>query len=129
MTGDTQVSYGRFVSPHRRPKPITRRSIPQVSFGLDSRGGSQAITLSKDPPLVGVCYAPLQHTVPLQTGRGVHLGSTPAEVVRLYGKPSDMFSFGLIARFRYEVMLDHPVEWDLVFRDGHLVEWTVAIED
>ena len=39
-TGDTHVSYGRFAAPHRRLKPIMRRPIPQVSFGLHSRGGS-----------------------------------------------------------------------------------------
>lgn len=96
---------------------------------VEIAGHVEAITLSKDPPLVGVCYAPLHHTVPLQTGRGVHLGSTPEEVMHIYGRPNEMFSFGLISRFRYEVMLEHPFEWDLVFRDGHLVEWTVATED
>ena len=34
------MSYARLASPHGRPKPITRRPIPQVSLGLDSRGWS-----------------------------------------------------------------------------------------
>jgi hypothetical protein len=34
------VSYVTFASPLRRPKPITRRLIPQVSSGLHSWGGS-----------------------------------------------------------------------------------------
>jgi hypothetical protein len=34
--------------PHWRPTPITRRPIPQVSFGLHSRGGSFGPTLTED---------------------------------------------------------------------------------
>lgn len=41
ITGTPHVSYARFTSPHGRPKPITCRSISQVSFGLHSRGGSK----------------------------------------------------------------------------------------
>ena len=36
------MSYAKFVSPHRRLKPITPRPNPQVSIGLHLRGGSGA---------------------------------------------------------------------------------------
>jgi hypothetical protein len=85
-----------------------------------------AITFSKDPPLTGVCYAPVRLTVPLRTARGVQLGATTDEVVKLYGVPMESFSVGSMARFRYVAALDRPYEWDLVFRNGRLVEWTVA---
>ena len=40
IVGATHVRDGRFASPLRRLKPITRRPIPQVWLGLHSRGGS-----------------------------------------------------------------------------------------
>jgi hypothetical protein len=33
-----------------------------------------------------------------------------------------------MTRYRYVVMYDQSYEWDLVFRGGKLVEWTVATE-
>lgn len=96
---------------------------------LEVNGQVDAITISKDPPLAGVCYAPVQKAVVLRTNSGLELGATMEEVIRLYGKPSERFSVGSMARFRYLAMLDRPYEWDLVFRDGRLVEWTVVTEE
>jgi hypothetical protein len=93
---------------------------------LEVSGRVDAITFSKDPPLTGVCYAPARLTIPLRTARGVQLGTTTDEVVKLYGEPMDNFSVGSMARFRYVTTLDRSYEWDLVFRNGRLVEWTVA---
>jgi hypothetical protein len=91
-------------------------------------GHVDAITLSKDPPLAGVCYAPIRLSTPLQTGKGLHLGATLEEATRLYGKPTESFSVGPMTRYRYVAMYDRSYEWDLVFRNGLLVEWTVATE-
>lgn len=96
---------------------------------LEVNGRVDSITVSKDPPLAGVCYAPLAHTMSLRTEKGLELGATMEEVLRLYGKPTERFAVGSMARFRYVAMLDRPYEWDLVFRDGRLVEWTVVSED
>ncbi|TAJ07325.1 MAG: hypothetical protein EPO61_15320 [Nitrospirae bacterium] len=96
---------------------------------LEVNSRVDAITVSKDPPLAGVCYAPLAHTMSLRTEEGLELGATMEEVLRLYGKPTERFAVGAMARFRYLAMLDRPYEWDLVFRDGRLVEWTVVSED
>lgn len=96
---------------------------------LEVNGRVDAITLSKDPPLAGVCYAPLARTMSLRTEGGLELGATMDEVVRVYGKPMERFAVGSMARFRYVAMLERTYEWDLVFRDGRLVEWTVVSED
>ena len=96
---------------------------------LEVNGHVDAITVAKDPPLTGVCYAPVHHTVAVRTGKGVQLGATMDEVIRIYGKPIESFSVGPMVRFRYVAMLDQPYEWDLVFRNGHLVEWTVVLQD
>lgn len=96
---------------------------------LEVNGRVDAITVSKDPPLAGVCYAPLAHTMSLRTEGGLELGATMEEVLRVYGKPMERFAVGSMARFRYVAMLDRTYEWDLVFRDGRLVEWTVVSEE
>lgn len=96
---------------------------------LEINGQVDAITISKDPPLAGVCYAPVNTPIPLQTVSGLQLGATQDSVVRLYGNPAEKFSIGRMTRFRYVAMLDRPYEWDVVFRDGRLVEWTVAMEE
>jgi len=96
---------------------------------LEVNGRVDSITVSKDPPLAGVCYAPLAHATSLRTDKGVELGATMEEILRLYGKPTEQFAVGAMARFRYVAMLDRLYEWDLVFRDGRLVEWTVVSED
>src|SRR5438093_8521844 len=79
---------------------------------LEVNGKVDAITVAKDPPLTGVCYAPVHRTVSVRTGKGVQLGATTEEVIRLYGKPTESFSVGPMVRFRYVAMLDHPYEWD-----------------
>lgn len=96
---------------------------------LEVNGRVDSITVSKDPPLAGVCYAPLAHTMSLRTEEGLELGATMEEVLRVYGKPMERFAVGSMARFRYVAMLDRTYEWDLVFRDGRLVEWTVVSEE
>jgi hypothetical protein len=95
---------------------------------LEVNGQVDAITISKDPPLVGVCYAPARVSTPIRTAKGLALGASQAEVEKLYGKPTESFAVGAMARYRYVVVLDHPFEWDLVFRNGRLVEWTVVTE-
>ena len=95
---------------------------------LEVNGHVDAMTISKDPPIAGVCYAPTRQTVPVHTGKGLRLGATIEDVVHLYGKPTESFSVGPMTRYRYVVMYDQSYEWDLVFRGGKLVEWTVATE-
>lgn len=87
----------------------------------------QAITLSASPPLVEGCYTPVQHPFPVQTGKGLQLGATTDDVIHLYGMPSLTFREGPLQRFQYEAILDHPYEWDVLFRNGRLIEWTVAV--
>jgi len=94
---------------------------------LEVNGHVDAITVSKDPPLTGVCYAPIRHAVQMRTEQGLQLGATTDEVITLYGKPAESFAVGSMSRFRYLTVLDRPYEWDLVFRDGRLIEWTVSI--
>lgn len=95
---------------------------------FEVNGRVDAITLSKDPPIAGVCYAPAGQSVSVKTGKGLQLGAPLDEVINLYGKPTESFSVGPLTRFRYVVMYDRAFEWDLVFRGGRLVEWTVATE-
>ncbi len=95
---------------------------------FEVNGRVDAITISKDPPIAGVCYAPAGQTVLGRTGKGIQLGALVDEVVSLYGKPTESFSVGPMTRFRYVAVYDRAFEWDLVFRGGRLVEWTVAAE-
>ena len=96
---------------------------------LEMNGHLDAITLSKDPPIAGVCYAPAHLSGPVRTGRGLQLGASTEDVTKLYGRPTENFTVGALARFRYVVMYDRRYEWDLVFRNGHLVEWTVLTQE
>jgi hypothetical protein len=93
---------------------------------LEVNGKVDAITISVDPPLTGVCYAPVHLSSPLRTQKGLHLGLTTEEVTNIYGKPVESFAVGSMMRFRYAGMLDRLYEWDLVFRNGQLVEWSVV---
>ncbi|HLZ32509.1 MAG TPA: hypothetical protein VKP13_00735 [Nitrospira sp.] len=96
---------------------------------LDVNGHVDAMTVSQDPPIAGVCYAPVHVALPAKTGKGIELGATIDEVVKLYGEPTERFSVGPMARYRYVAMYHRAFEWDLVFRNGRLVEWTVATEN
>lgn len=96
---------------------------------LDVNGHVDAITVSQDPPIVGVCYAPMRASLPIRTAKGIELGATIDDVIKLYGEPTARFAVGPMARFRYEAMYDRLYEWNLVFRNGRLVEWTVATEE
>jgi hypothetical protein len=96
---------------------------------LDVNGHVDAITVSQDPPIVGVCYAPMSVSLPVRTGKGIELGATIDDVIKLYGEPTARFAVGPMARLKYEAMYDRPYEWNLVFRNGRLVEWTVATEE
>ncbi|MEW6543871.1 MAG: hypothetical protein AB1411_09710 [Nitrospirota bacterium] len=98
-----------------------------LRFEVDGR--VDAITVSKDPPIAGVCYAPVRRVLPVKTGKGLYLGATKEAVLQLYGRPAESFAVGPLERFRYVSVLDHLHEWDLVFRDGRLVEWTVVTEE
>jgi len=96
---------------------------------LDVNAHVDAITVSQDPPIAGVCYAPIRTSLPIRTAKGIELGVTIDHVIKLYGEPTARFSVGPMARLRYEAMYDRSYEWNLVFRHGRLVEWTVATED
>lgn len=96
---------------------------------LDVNGHVDAITVSQDPPIAGVCYAPVHASLPARTGKGIELGATIDDVLKMYGEPMERFAVGPMARFRYVAMYDRSFEWDLVFRNGRLVEWTVATEN
>ena len=54
------MRYGRFASPLRRLNPITRRPIPQVSLGLDLRGGSTKMAIISELVLSAGCRVPLR---------------------------------------------------------------------
>ncbi len=96
---------------------------------LEINGHVNAITLSQDPPIGGMCYAPVRTALPAKTGKGVELGASLADIVELYGEPTERFSVGPLARYRYVYMYDRSFEWDLVFRNGSLVEWTIVTEE
>ena len=68
-------------------------------------------------------------SLPVRTGKGIELGATIDDVIKLYGGPTARFAVGPMARLKYEAMYDRPYEWNLVFRNGRLVEWTVATEE
>lgn len=88
--------------------------------------GVEAMTMSLDPIVTGVCYAPVGRPIPISTGKGLRLGDSIERVTALYGEPKSKFAVGTLVRFRYDsdAELDRYYEWDLVFRDGRLVEWT-----
>jgi hypothetical protein len=117
-TGDT-ISYLYNVAGQKGPYYLR----------LDVNGHVDAMTISQDPPIAGVCYAPTSVSFRAKTGKGLELGATTDEVVTLYGEPSARFAVGPMARLRYVAMYDRPYEWNLVFRNGRLVEWTVATEE
>ncbi|HJT19141.1 MAG TPA: hypothetical protein VJ746_01645 [Nitrospira sp.] len=96
---------------------------------LDVNGHVDAMTVSQDPPIVGVCYEPVRAALPIKTGKGIELGAGIDDVIKVYGEPTARFSVGPMARLRYETKSDRPYEWDLVFRNGRLVEWTIATEE
>lgn len=87
------------------------------------------MTLSKDPPIAGVCYGPVHQAILPRTGRGLQLGATTDHVTSLYGRPAERFSVGPMTRFRYVAIAGRHCEWDLVFRNDRLVEWTVVMEE
>jgi hypothetical protein len=89
----------------------------------------EALTLSNNPPLADRCYTPVLHPVSLRTGKGLQLNATVEDVIRLYGQPSMILQEGPLKRFRYEAVLDRPYEWDLLFRNDRLIEWTVAVSE
>ena len=117
-TGDT-ISYLYNVAGQKGPYYLR----------LDVNGHVDAITISQDPPIAGVCYAPTSASFRAKTGKGLELGATTDEVVTLYGEPTARFAVGPMARLRYVAMYDRPYEWNLVFRNGRLVEWTVSTEE
>jgi len=43
-----------------------------------------ALTLSINPPLTDLCYAPVLRPIALRTGKGLQLGATGDEVIHLY---------------------------------------------
>ena len=96
---------------------------------LDVNGHVDAMTVYQDPPIAGVCCAPVHVSPSAKTGKGIELGATIDEVVKLYGEPTERFAVGPMARYRYVAMYHQSFEWDLVFRNGRLVEWTVATEE
>ena len=101
----------------------------QYYLRLDVNGHVDAMTVSQDPPIAGVCYAPVHVSLPAKTGKGIELGATIEDVVKMYGEPTERFSVGPMARYRYVAMYHQTFEWDLVFRNGRLVEWTVSTEE
>jgi hypothetical protein len=100
------------------------RQYLEVDVG-DQGDRIDAITVSKHPPVTGVCYAPVHAAARINTGKGIHLGATEGEIIGLYGNPVQQFRLGSLARFRFERKLERSYEWDLIFRDGRLVEWHV----
>lgn len=108
------------------------RSGEGIYLRFDLNGdGVESMTMSLDPIVSGVCYAPLGRSIQVITGKGLHLGDAVEKVTQLYGEPTQMFKVGSLVRFRYDSdgELDRYYEWDLVFRDGRLVEWTAYSRD
>lgn len=88
-----------------------------------------AITLAHDPPLTGVCYAPMRQQGVVMTKKGIQLGMSKEQIRARYGRPSEEFTVGPLTRLRYAAYLDRPYEWSLVFRNDRLVEWSVSSEE
>lgn len=126
----------------RLPCHVRSRSGETVSYLYDFEGpkgryyvrlelaGQQveAITLSIDPPLSGVCYAPEPVDRPPLTGRGLELGASLQQVLDRYGEPAEQYRVGRFMRLRYRAVLDSAYEWDLLFKDDRLTEWTVVTD-
>ena len=84
------MSDGRFAAPQWRPKPITRRPIPQVSLGLHSRGGSRFKRgRSERLGLGGVLVA--DHSI----------GGHPGEGWGLIGSNNGLPTFAAVIRARH----------------------------
>lgn len=83
----------------------------------------ERIQWSKDRSFIEACYTPLRRAESLRTEQGVKLGMALRELAGLYGAPTTKIEEGPLIRFRYE---DPRYEWDLLFRDGQLMEWSIA---
>jgi hypothetical protein len=99
-----------------------------LRFDINSTG-IESMTASQEPTAMDVCYAPLNQTIPIRTGKGIQLGDSMERVSRVYGEPVQTFQVGSLVKFRYESELDRSYEWDLIFRNGGLVEWTAYARD
>ena len=93
--------------------------------------GLESMTMSVDPIIVGVCYAPVEGSLHIGTGKGVHLGDSIEKVIHLYGEPTQQFGVGSLVRLRYysENEGGRYYEWSLVFRKDRLVEWTAYLHE
>lgn len=99
-----------------------------LRFDINS-AGVESMTASQEPTVTDVCYAPLSQVIPIRTGKGIELGDSMERVSRVYGEPNQKFQVGSLVKFRYEGELDHSYEWDLIFRNGGLVEWSAYARD
>jgi len=103
------------------------RSTDRVYLRFEvSPDGVESMTMSVDPIVSGVCYAPLGRSLNVGTGKGVHLGDSIEKVTHLYGKPTQELVAGSLVRLRYDSEREQGryYEWSLVFRKDRLVEWT-----
>jgi hypothetical protein len=61
------------------------------------------------------------------TGNGIRLGDSIAQVTQVYGEPVLKQIEGDLVHLQYawDQKIDHYYEWNLVFQNGRLMEWTV----
>jgi hypothetical protein len=98
-----------------------------LRFDINS-AGIESMT-SREPTVTDVCYAPLSQAIPIRTGKGIELGDSMERVSRVYGEPNQKFQVGSLVKFRYEGEMDHSYKWDLIFRNGGVVEWSAYARD
>lgn len=111
-------SYLRFVV-NRKPSDVDYQLV-------------ESMTMSLDPIPAGVCDRSLNgtlngHSPNIGTAKGVRLGDSIQTVTRLYGEPKEKSpdnTGALRLRYDWDHQVDHYYEWNLVFRDGRLVQWT-----
>gem|GEM_PF-6526240 len=89
-----------------------------------------SMTISMDPIVSGICYAPIGKAVPLSTKLGIQLGDPMDKIINVYGKSMTKIVSGDIVRLKYRTGGTNRVhiENNLVFRNKKLVLWSSAIQ-
>ncbi len=65
--------------------------------------------------------------LPLETGKGIHLGDSLDRVTQVYGAPTQQRREGqtTVLKFVRDEEIDRYYEWTLLFQGNHLTKWTV----
>ena len=119
-------------APNRPLESLFYKSADGAHLRFDvGSDGLESMTMSADPIVSGVCYAPVGRSLKIETGKGVRLGDPLDNILGLYGQPTEQFAVGTLVRCKWDTAneLDRYYEWDLVFREGRLVEWSALSRD